>query len=37
MAKTQIGVNAEATEHLGRYLANYGPAVDKLDQLLGPV
>lgn len=37
VAKTQIGVNAEATEHLGRYLANYGPAVDKLDDFLGPL
>ena len=37
VAKTQIGVNAEATEHLGRYLTNYGPAVEKLDPLLGPL
>jgi hypothetical protein len=37
VAKTQIGVNAEATEHLGRYLTNYGLAVEKLDRLLGPV
>ena len=37
VAKTQIGVNAEATEHLGRYLTNYGPAVEKLDALLGPL
>ncbi len=31
------GVDAEATEHLGRYLTNYGPAVEKLDALLGPL
>ncbi len=37
VAKTQIGVNTEATEHLGRYLANYGRAVKKLDTLLGPL
>ena len=37
VAKTQIGVDAEATEHLGRYLDNYGPAVEKLDALLGPL
>lgn len=37
VAKTQIGVDAEATEHLGRYLTNYAPAVEKLDALLGPL
>ena len=37
VAKTQIGVNAEATEHLGRYLTNYTAAVDRLDALLGPL
>jgi hypothetical protein len=29
-------VNAEATEHLGRYLTNYSAAVEKLDTFLGP-
>jgi hypothetical protein len=37
VAKTQIGVDAEATAHLGRYLTNYAPAVEKLDALLGPL
>ena len=35
VAKARIGVDAEATEHLGRYLTNYGLAVEKLDALLG--
>jgi hypothetical protein len=30
-------VNAEAIEHLGHYLANYNPAVAKLDAFLGPL
>jgi hypothetical protein len=37
VAKTRIGVDAEATDHLGRYLSNYGPAVDKLAEFLGPL
>ena len=37
VAKTRVGADAEATEHLGRYLKNYGTAVEKLDALLGPV
>lgn len=37
VAKSRIGVDAEATEHLGRYLTSYGPAVEKLDALLGPL
>ncbi len=37
VAKSRIGVDAEATEHLGRYLMNFGPAVEKLDALLGPL
>ena len=37
VAKTQIGVDAEATEHLGRYLTNYAAAVAKLDELVGPL
>jgi hypothetical protein len=35
VAKTRVGVDLEATEHLGRYLQNYGPAVEKLHALLG--
>jgi hypothetical protein len=34
LARSQLGVNAEATEHLGRYLENLGPAAAKLDQFL---
>jgi len=37
VAKTQIGANAEATEHLGRYLTNYAAAVDKLADFVGPL
>ena len=36
VAKRRIGVDTEATEHLGRYLTNYAPAVERLDELLGP-
>lgn len=32
--RTRLGVDTEATEHLGRYLANMEPAADKLDRLL---
>jgi len=32
--RTRLGVDTEATEHLGRYLVNMGPAAAKLDQLL---
>jgi hypothetical protein len=32
--RTRLGVDAEATEHLGRYLANMEPAAAKLDELL---
>ncbi len=34
--KRRIGVDEEATEHLGRYLSLVGPATEKLDDLLGP-
>jgi hypothetical protein len=37
VAKTQIGVNVEATGHLGRYLTHYAAAVAKLESFLGPV
>jgi hypothetical protein len=37
VAKTQIGVDTDATEHLGRYLTHYAGATDKLDALLGPL
>jgi hypothetical protein len=37
VAKTQVGVDPDATAHLGRYITNYGPAVEKLDALLGPL
>jgi hypothetical protein len=37
VARTRVGVDVEATEHLGRYLNNYGAAVEKLDALLGPL
>ncbi|MEO6317795.1 MAG: NAD(P)/FAD-dependent oxidoreductase [Acidimicrobiales bacterium] len=32
--RTRLGVDTEATEHLGRYLANMAPAAERLDQLL---
>jgi len=32
--RTRLGVDAEATEHLGRYLTHMEPAMAKLDQLL---
>ncbi|MEQ1788008.1 MAG: NAD(P)/FAD-dependent oxidoreductase [Acidimicrobiales bacterium] len=32
--RTRLGVDVEATEHLGRYLTNIQPAAAKLDQLL---
>ena len=32
--RTRAGVDAEATEHLGRYLTNMEPAAAKLEQLL---
>jgi hypothetical protein len=37
LIRTRYGVDPEATEHLGRYLALMGPAMAKLDELLGPV
>ena len=33
-ARARLGVDIEATEHIGRYLANIAPAVAKLDALL---
>jgi len=32
--RARIGVDTVAMEHLGRYLANVGPAINKLDQFL---
>lgn len=32
--RTRLGVDPEATEHLGRYLANMAPAAARLDELL---
>lgn len=34
VARARLGVDAEATAHLGRYLANVEPAAAKLDQFL---
>ncbi len=33
-ARTRLGVDTEATGHIGRYLSNIAPAVAKLDELL---
>jgi len=33
-ARTLLGVDAEATEHVGRYLANVAPAIAQLDRFL---
>jgi hypothetical protein len=34
-ARSRLGVDVTATEHLGRYLANVSEAMSKIDQLLG--
>jgi hypothetical protein len=34
-ARSRLGIDIEATEHLGRYLSYIGQAADKLEQILG--
>ena len=34
-ARTRLGVDLEATEHLGRYLTHVGAAMDNIERLLG--